>query len=339
MTTAVDFVNQLRGLLGIQEQPLGSNYAPPTTDWYADITGYEWARRAAWCAENCTYGLHHCGISAFIYAYCPFWERDARAGVAGMSWGREPQVGALVMYDFDGVSYAEHVGAVESVNDDGTFYTIEGNWSDRCMRLHRDMTYVRGFVYLPFDGQPQQPSEQTSASPTSTGGRPVLRVGSFGDSVKAIQKLAGVEEDGQFGPATEAAVKELQVKLAVDADGVVGPQTYAALDRLLAFLAAQGEAPAEPAPEPVPSGGIAEDGELGPETIKALQSAIGVPVDGLYGDITKAGLQQHLGVDVDGVVGPQTIRALQQRVGVTQDGVWGPQTTLALQQALNAGTF
>ena len=45
------------------------------------------------------------------------------------------------------------------------------------------------------------------------------------------------------------------------------------------------------------------------------------------------------GLAADGDLGPQTIKALQERVGVTQDGNWGAQTSAATQERLNAGTL
>lgn len=81
------------------------------------------------------------------------------------------------------------------------------------------------------------------------------------------------------------------------------------------------------------------DGKFGPNTIRALQRAIGVKADGEFGPISKHALQRHLRVRADGIVGPHTVRALQHKVGARADGVWGPKTTAALQRALNAGKF
>jgi peptidoglycan hydrolase-like protein with peptidoglycan-binding domain len=101
-----------------------------------------------------------------------------------------------------------------------------------------------------------------------------------------------------------------------------------------AYDATSTNPPAPPAPRP-----LVVDGQLGPETYKAMQRVLGVTVDGVFGPNTKRALQKHLGVAVDGVIGPVTIKALQARVGAVQDGQWGPNTTRALQVALNAGRF
>lgn len=104
------------------------------------------------------------------------------------------------------------------------------------------------------------------------------------------------------------------------------------------------------------------DGEIGPATVRALQSALGTPVDGIVSNQrTKykkhwpaclpsawkcstrgnspmiAALQRVCGCAVDGIAGPATCRALQARLGVSVDGICGPNTAKALQRRLNAG--
>ena len=66
--------------------------------------------------------------------------------------------------------------------------------------------------------------------------RPTLRRGAQGDLVKQVQAKVGVpaaQQDGKFGPGTEAAVRQFQTKrgLAVP-DGIVGPKTWAELDKV-----------------------------------------------------------------------------------------------------------
>ena len=56
--------------------------------------------------------------------------------------------------------------------------------------------------------------------------------------------------------------------------------------------------------------------------IEAVQKAVG-----LAGD------------DVDGQLGPQTIKAIQGRIGVDDDGYFGEKTARALQERLNTGKF
>ena len=57
----------------------------------------------------------------------------------------------------------------------------------------------------------------------------VIKKGSTGESVKRIQAELGLDDDGVFGPGTEAAVKKWQAANGLTADGVVGPKTLAKL--------------------------------------------------------------------------------------------------------------
>ncbi|HKR24124.1 MAG TPA: peptidoglycan-binding domain-containing protein [Allosphingosinicella sp.] len=60
--------------------------------------------------------------------------------------------------------------------------------------------------------------------------RPTLRRGAKGDLVKVIQAAVGVDDDGDFGPDTEAAVRKLQAAKGLVPDGIVGPDTWKAID-------------------------------------------------------------------------------------------------------------
>jgi peptidoglycan hydrolase-like protein with peptidoglycan-binding domain len=64
----------------------------------------------------------------------------------------------------------------------------------------------------------------------------VLGYGSAGADVTALQRVLAElgfdpgPADGQFGPATAAAVTAFQGSHGITPDGVVGPETWAALD-------------------------------------------------------------------------------------------------------------
>jgi hypothetical protein len=62
----------------------------------------------------------------------------------------------------------------------------------------------------------------------------VLKKGDNNDTVKKIQAVLGVEQVGNFGPKTEAAVIEFQKKHGLTPDGVVGPSTLAKMGITLA---------------------------------------------------------------------------------------------------------
>jgi peptidoglycan hydrolase-like protein with peptidoglycan-binding domain len=60
--------------------------------------------------------------------------------------------------------------------------------------------------------------------------RPTLRQGATGFAVRDLQRrLGGLVADGEFGPATRAAVIAFQIRNQLLPDGVVGPMTWAAL--------------------------------------------------------------------------------------------------------------
>ncbi|HYI48582.1 MAG TPA: N-acetylmuramoyl-L-alanine amidase [Allosphingosinicella sp.] len=63
------------------------------------------------------------------------------------------------------------------------------------------------------------------------GGRPTLRRGSRGEPVKVAQRKAGAEDDGIYGPDTEARMREFQRGKGLVPDGIVGPRTWAEIDK------------------------------------------------------------------------------------------------------------
>lgn len=69
---------------------------------------------------------------------------------------------------------------------------------------------------------------------TTSGGRPtpgpgvggtVLRPGSSGPAVRAVQGFLGVPVDGVYGSVTTNAVRNFQARNGILVDGIVGPQT------------------------------------------------------------------------------------------------------------------
>lgn len=64
----------------------------------------------------------------------------------------------------------------------------------------------------------------------------ILKVGSIGPEVIALQNKLGITADGAFGPKTQAAVMAFQKAHGLLPDGVVGPLTLAALNGLAPVL-------------------------------------------------------------------------------------------------------
>jgi hypothetical protein len=71
----------------------------------------------------------------------------------------------------------------------------------------------------------QAMTDMVPAVPT----KPVLRNGSVGVAVKALQQALGIQADAIFGRDTEAAVKFAQAAHNLTPDGIVGPATWRAL--------------------------------------------------------------------------------------------------------------
>ncbi|MFF3393952.1 GH25 family lysozyme [Streptomyces sp. NPDC002669] len=130
---------------------------------------------------------------------------------------------------------------------------------------------------------------------------PVLRPGQRGGEVTAAQLLLAakghrVAADGDFGPATAAAVKRFQQGAGLEADGVIGGRTWRAL-----------------APE-------LSSGDRG-RAVEAAQRRLAAhghkgATDGVYGAGTAANVrtfQKKAALPADGVVGARTWAALLSR--------------------------
>jgi peptidoglycan DL-endopeptidase CwlO len=142
----------------------------------------------------------------------------------------------------------------------------------------------------------QQTASAQETTPTATAAQSsgLLKRGSRGPAVAALQSRLGIAADGIFGPQTAAAVRSFQARNGLVVDGIVGPQTRGAL---------AGNGPGTTSTGPKPSRSV---------TI-AVQQKLGLAVDGVYGPLSRAAVrafQARNGLEVDGVVGPATMAAL-----------------------------
>jgi len=92
-----------------------------------------------------------------------------------------------------------------------------------------DMASFRAAVQAIMAGTTAPPRLIPAREPDGTAQRPTLRRGSTGEAVTSLQQKLGLTADGQFGPATEAAVRAFQRSKNAVPDGIVGPRTWALL--------------------------------------------------------------------------------------------------------------
>jgi len=98
---------------------------------------------------------------------------------------------------------------------------------------HQPKGSAKGGQFAPGGGSGGAAGAKAGARPTPTNQNPV-GMGERGQRVKDLQTRlnamgAHLAVDGQFGPATLAAVRALQKKYGLKTDGLVGPKTTAAL--------------------------------------------------------------------------------------------------------------
>lgn len=284
MVTVVDDLNISRGLLGLAEDPPGSNHNF-ITDWYADRINNPGFAHAPWCAMSRTYCYCMAG-GDLSYAYVPYIEADAKAGRNGLVWlGMSAEVGAWVIIDFNRDGVADHVGQVEAVNGDGSIITLEGNIGDAYRRQRRDMKYVRGFVRVPHDDAPAPVVDPgPGETPTETGRAvmPNLAVGSRGRAVKILEQLVGASVDagvGIFGPECKRKVTEFQRANGLPVTGRVDARMWWALMQAAFNYIVHTNLEVDGIPGPLSTGaliefqrtsGIGVDGEAGYETFGTL---------------------------------------------------------------------
>ncbi|PYZ95343.1 N-acetylmuramoyl-L-alanine amidase [Salipaludibacillus keqinensis] len=224
----------------------------------------------------------------------------------------------------------------------GTTYAIHGNnnassigtyASAGCVRMHNDEVkwlYDKVKINTPVVIVSSNKSFNTiakdngytldgkkSAVPVNT--TATLRRGSKGASVTELQKQlnkAGYNTkgvDGNFGPATEAAVKKFQKDKKLTSDGIVGTKTRNAL------FNQKSVSPAKPSPSsPAISQPTLRQGSRG-AAVTELQKKLKsngykiTSIDGVFGPETNSAIrkfQRDKKLTVDGVVGPKTWKAL-----------------------------
>lgn len=177
--------------------------------------------------------------------------RDPEAACAATSWGG-PQIMGFNAGEAGFVSAQAMVRAMAASEAEQVkaFVTLILSWGlDSAMRGHDWQTFETRYNGGGFGGKYARKIE--AAYRKHSGGRvspSVLRIGSSGASVRALQEALQIEADGVFGPQTQTAVRSFQEGAGLPADGIVGKRTWAALE--------QGDT--KPDAQPTPADDIAD---------------------------------------------------------------------------------
>jgi peptidoglycan DL-endopeptidase CwlO len=154
-------------------------------------------------------------------------------------------------------------------------------------------------LIAPLAQQTASAQETATTSATATAAQSgLLKRGSRGPAVAALQSQLGIGADGVFGPQTSAAVRAFQARNGLVVDGIVGPQTRGALGGGSSTTTGTSS---DSGPKPSQSVTI------------ALQQKLGLSADGVFGPQSRAAVkafQARNGLEVDGVVGPATMAAM-----------------------------
>ena len=229
MTSLEKLTTWFREQVGTKES--GENNVIYNTRFYGhEVQGPSYP----WCMAFIWDGFHQCGLSKLFLdggksAYCPYvvnWAKEHGRWVMG-----DYRAGDILFYDWDSDGQADHVGfCIGSSN--GRLDSIEGNITDAVCVTHRVPGSVLGAYRPAYSTSDGKKDERT--------GLPLLKRGDVSGAVLSVQVLlihkwsvsCGPDgADGDFGPNTERAVKEFQQGHGLDQDGEVGPATWAALIR------------------------------------------------------------------------------------------------------------
>jgi peptidoglycan hydrolase-like protein with peptidoglycan-binding domain len=293
--------------LGVTENPPGTNKSK-YGKWYGSgLDGQKWcAMFVSWVFDQTGIplgniqtknGIHHCQSAHNYYKSKGMLTTD-------------PQPGDIVLYDWTGDGYADHIGifkkwtttsktALEAYEGN----TSQGNNSDggKVMLRTRSRNLVKSFV------NPGVFTDIVVVAPSE-----VLEVGSRGSDVTVVQNYlfelgCAIVVDGWFGKQTEGFIKDFQQRNGMTVTGKADPMTIGSLQ--------ESAAERKIAKAKFVSGSYLIKGNSGILVVE-LQTALnkedtnlGLPETGVFGNLTcnavKAFQKKH-GLSSDGVVGPIT---------------------------------
>jgi peptidoglycan hydrolase-like protein with peptidoglycan-binding domain len=210
----------------------------------------------------------------------------------------------------------------ELLNKHGSALSVDGDFGPATLAAVKSYQSKHGLSVDGIVGPLTKASlDATSSAPaaialTSSSCPSDIEEGEIDGCVTELQELlnkhgAGLSVDGDFGPATLAAVKSYQSSHGLAVDGIVGPNTKASLDSASSSAPAPISLTSSRCPTDIEYGekdgcvtelqqllnahgaGLSVDGDFGPATlaaVKSYQSSRGLSVDGIVGPLTKASL-------------------------------------------------
>lgn len=233
MTTPADVLLIASRQIGYRESPPGSNQNKFGV-WYK--CNYQ-----PWCAMFVSYCFYLAGLplpatTAKGFAYCPY----------GVQWFRhqgkfdkQPRVGDVAFFDWRGDGIADHVGIVESVNNDGSVTTIEGNTSmgnnsngGEVQRRVRSLGSIQGFGHPGYNGVSSRGGTKLSPYPSWPG--KMIQLSSpptaSQDIVKWQQQMIfrgwSLAATGIFDQRSHEILKQFQQEKQLEVDGILGPTSW-----------------------------------------------------------------------------------------------------------------
>jgi hypothetical protein len=130
--------------VGVAEQPPGSNDGPQLATYRSAVAGA--APGEPWCAYFASWAAQQAGapLGANGQGLGSVSEITDWAAATGrlLPTSATPQPGDLILFG------DRHVGLVESVNQDGTLTTVEGNYANAVTRVTRSPAEATGYVRL-----------------------------------------------------------------------------------------------------------------------------------------------------------------------------------------------
>jgi len=112
-----------------------------------------------WCFKQAGVAIPVAFSTGYTAAYCPGWEAWAKAKGYLLPANATPRRGDIVLFNWDGDSYADHIGIVIGYYGGSVIATAEGNTSNTVSGSQtngnstaikeRSLSLVRGFIRFP----------------------------------------------------------------------------------------------------------------------------------------------------------------------------------------------